>query len=194
MATCETTMAASSLDDSFQTSSKAGDVSLARQRRRRTTRRSETRILSQTAPQDGDIRSLSPTQSSESQTASVQPPTPVSSSLTTTTGTARQRRSQRKRESLRKTITANIEQSVLTSQCELEDSTAGVANLLERNLDQTDRGEATRQRQDPEAQDEVIVNHSAESPNNHPSEEHKEESQNQPESGPFINGEVVPSN
>ena len=175
-------MAASSLDGSFQTTSKAGDVSLARQRRRRTTRRSGTSSLNQTEPQNGDT------------TRSAQPPTPVSGSLTTTTGTARQRRSQRKRESLRKTVTASVEQPVLTSQHELEDSTVGVASLLERNLDQTDRGEARGQSQDQEAQGEVIVNHSAESPNYHTSEEHrKEDGQNQPESGPPINGEIAPS-
>lgn len=189
-------MAASSLDGSFQTTSKAGDVSLARQRRRRTTRRSGTKSLNQTEPQNGDTRSLSLTQSSESLTTrAAQPPTPVSGSLTTTTGTARQRRSQRKRESLRKTVTASVEQPVLTSQHELEDSTAGVASLLERNLDQTDGGEARGQSQDPEARDEVIVNHSAESPSHHMSEEHREEGdQNQPESGPPINGETAPSN
>ena len=190
-------MAASSLDGSFQTTSKAGDVSLARQRRRRTTRRPGTKSLSQTEPQNGDTRSMSLTQSSESLTTpSAQPPTPVNGSLTTTTtGTARQRRSQRKRESLRKTVTAIIEpQTVLqTSQHELEDSTAGVASLLERNLDQTDdgRGEATEQIQNPEAQGEVIVNHSTESPNRHTSEE---QDQNQPKSGPTINGETAPSN
>ena len=190
-------MAASSLDGSFQTTSKAGDVSLARQRRRRTTRRPGTKSLSQTEPQNGDTRSMSLTQSSESLTTpSAQPPTPVNGSLTTTTtGTARQRRSQRKRESLRKTVTAIIEpQTVLqTSQHELEDSTAGVASLLERNLDQTDDGggETTEQIQNPEAQGEVIVNHSTESPNRHTSEE---QDQNQPESGPTINGETAPSN
>ena len=188
-------MAASSLDGSFQTTSKAGDVSLARQRRRRTTRRPGTKSLSQTEPQNGDTRSMSLTQSSESLTTpSAQPPTPVNGSLTTT-GTARQRRSQRKRESLKKTVTAIIEpQTVLqTSQHELEDSTAGVASLLERNLDQTDDGggEATEQIQNPEAQGEVIVNHSTESPNRHTSEE---QDQNQPESGPTINGETAPSN
>ena len=183
-------MAASSLEGSFQTTSKAEDVSLARQRRRRTTRRSGTRSLSQTEPQDDDTRSLSLTQSSESLTTSVHPPTPVTSSLTTTTGTARQRRSQRKRESLCKTITASIERPVLTSQHELEDSTAGVANLLERNLDQTNGGEATRQRQDPEARGEVIVNHSTESPNHRTNEEHQEE---EPEIA-HNNGEVAPIN
>ena len=188
-------MAASSLDGSFQTTSKAGDVSLARQRRRRTTRRPGTKSLSQTEPQNGDTRSMSLTQSSESLTTpSAQPPTPVNGSLTTT-GTARQRRSQRKRESLRKTVTTIIEpQTVLqTSQHELEDSTAGVASLLERNLDQTDDGggEATEQSQNPEAQGEVIVNHCTESPNRHTSEE---QNQNQPESGPTVNGETAPSN
>ena len=196
IATSQTTMAASSLDGSFQTTSKAGDVSLARQRRRKTTRRSGTRSLDQTEPQNGDTRSPSLTQSSESLTTpSAQPPTPVSGSLTTTIGTARQRRSQRKRESLRKTVTASVEQPVLTSQHELEDSTAGVASLLERNLDQTDGSDARGQSQDQEAQGEAIVNHSGESPNHHTSEEHREEDdQNQPESGPLNNGETAPSN
>ena len=193
-------MAAASLDGSFQTTSKAGDVSLARQRRRRTTRRSGTRGLNQTEPQNGDTRSLSLSQSSDSLLAapSAQPPTPspVSGSLSSTTGTARQRRSQRKRESLRKTVTASVEpQPVLTTQHELEDSTAGVASLLERNLDQTDGGgEVRKQSQGPVAQGEVIVNHSVESPN-HTSEEHQEpEDQNQPENGPPVNGETAPSN
>ena len=194
-------MAATSLDGSFQTTSKAGDVSLARQRRRRTTRRSGTRDLNQTEPQNGDTRSLSLSQSSDSllTTPSAQPPTPspVSSSLSSTTGTARQRRSQRKRETLRKTVTASREpQPVPTTQHELEDSTAGVASLLERNLDQTDGGEEVReQSQGPVAEGEVIANHSTESPNHHTSEEYQEpEDQNQPESGPPVNGETAPSN
>ena len=194
-------MAATSLDGSLQTTSKAGDVSLARQRRRRTTRKSGTRSLNQTEAQNGDTRSLSLSQSSDSllATPSAQPPTPspVSGSLATTTGTARQRRSQRKRESLRKTVTASVEpQPVLTTQHELEDSTAGVASLLERNLDQTDGGnEARGQSQGPVAQGEVIANHSAESPNHHTSEEHRElEDQDQPESGPPVNGETASSN
>lgn len=192
-------MAATSLDGSFQTTSKAGDVSLARQRRRRTTRRTGTRDLNQTEPQNSDTRSLSQSSDSLLATPSAQPPTPspVSGSLSSTTGTARQRRSQRKRESLRKAVTASREpQPVLTTQHELEDSTTGVASLLERNLDQTDGGDEVReQSQGPVSQGEVIVNHSTESPNHHTSEEHQEpEDQNQSESGPPVNGETAPSN
>jgi hypothetical protein len=188
IATIQTTMAATSLDGSFQTTPKAGDVSLARQRRRRTTKRSENRSLNQTEPQNGPVSLLA--------TPSAHPPTPVSGSLSATTGTARQRRSRRKRETLRKTVTASVEpQPVLTTQHELEDSTAGVASLLERNLDQTDGGgEARGQGRGTEAQDEMIVNHSTESPDHRMSEEHQEDHQHQSESGPLINGETAPSN
>ncbi len=208
IATTQTTMAATSLDGSFQTTSKAGDVSLARQRRRRTTKRSGNRSLNQTEPQNGDARSLSLSQSSGSMllaTPSAQPPTPVSGSLSATTGTARQRRSQRKRESLHKTVTASVEpQPVLTTQHELEDSTAGVASLLERNLDQTDgggeargqgRGPESQGEVSPESQGEVIVNHSTESADHRTSEEYREQDhQHQSESSPPINGETAPSN
>ena len=189
------TMAASSLDDSIQITSKVGEVSLARQRRKRTTRKSGTRSLNHTELQDGNKKSLSLTQSlSESLTASTQPTaaainSTINDSLTTTTGTARQRRSQRKRESLHNRVTATVEQTVTTPQHELEDSTAGVANLLERNLDQTDGGEVTGERQEPE--DEVIINHSTESPNHHMSEEHQEEGPNPAGSGTLINGETT---
>lgn len=195
-------MAQSALDGSIQRSSKAGDVSLARQRRRRTIKRSETRNLSQNESQNGDTRSLSLTQSSESLATSTQPPDMINdddNSLSTTTisrpGTARQRRTQRKRESLHKREIANIkpEETVLTPHHKLEDSTAGVARILEKNLDQVDRGDKIGKDQVP--QGEVIVNHSTESPDHHTNEEHTElEGPIQTESDPSVNGEAVPVN
>ena len=157
-------MAASSLGQSIQmATSKAGDISIARQRRRRSTRKSGTKSLNHTRLLSGDASKTQETSESQPSIHSIAV-TDNDSESVSLTGTARQRRSQRKRESLRRTTT---EQD--TPQPELEDSTAGVANLLEKNLDQGDREEMTGQRQ--HLNETVIVNHCTESPTHRASDQ-----------------------
>ena len=190
-------MATSSLDDSVQATSKAGDVSIARQRRRRTTRKSGTKTLNHTELQNGGTKSITPTQSSENLLSdSVQTPTRTvndNGGSVDSSGTARQRRTQRKRESIRSKVVTSSERTVasFTPHPELEDSTAGVASLLEKNLNQTDELRIERVRQD--ANDEVIVNPTTASPIHQISEAEpgSQLSQEVNEQGdPLINGET----
>lgn len=164
-------MATSSLDDSIQTTSKARDVSLARQRRRRTTKRSGRNSLNHADLRNGDDTSSMPlTQASDTLGASLQPTmTNNDSDSISSTGTARQRRTRKKRESVRRRVVATVDQADITPrQPDLEDSTAGVASLLERNLDQTNGSGTPGLGRNPDG--EVIFNPGAELLN-HPSVE-----------------------
>ena len=169
------TMATLTLEDGIQTTSKAGDVSLARQRRRRTTKKSGTKSLNQAELQNGDTTSMSLTLSSENllnddSNQLSEPSTPLKDAKASTlsTGTARQRRTRRKRDTVRskaKDLSTGQKASEQQPQPELEDSTAGVASLLEKNLNQADEADSSKQR--GSVDDEVIGNASTESPN-HP--------------------------
>lgn len=188
-------MASPSLDDSVQTASKMQDVSLARQRRRKTTRKSLTKSLNHAELQNGDRNSIPLTQLSESLGDSLQPTLTLStdngkSTATSSTGAARQRRTQRKRESVRRRVVGTIEQTDFTPQSEheLEDSTAGVANLLERNLDQASGTETPQQQRDPDG--EVIANPDVHSPNRQTTEAVHTYQQDNQQGDPLINGEA----
>lgn len=157
-------MATPSLNESIQTTSKKGDISFARQRRRRTTRNSGTKSLNHTELQNGYTRP--PTLTESLPDTLLQTPTAAVNSngdTVGTTGTARQRRTQRKRDSVRNRIVTPS----FTPQPELEDSTAGVASLLEKKLNQTEK--VTGPSQDVN-DDGVIANPRTESPNHSPSE------------------------
>ena len=194
-------MASPSLEDNIQTTSKAGDVSLARQRRRRTTRKSLSKSLNHTELQNGDKNSIPLTQQqSESRGDPLQPTQTLSTDngerTTSSGGSARERRTQRKRESVHRGVAATIEQTDFTphvQQPELEDSTAGVASLLERNLDQTSGTETPEQQRDPGG--EVIASSSSgiQSPNRLTTEaEHiyqRNVGENQ-QGDPLVNGEA----
>lgn len=191
-------MASPSLEDSIQTTSKAGDVSLARQRRRRTTRKSLSKSLNHTELQNGDKNSIPLTQQSESLGDAVQPTLTLSpdngKSTTSSARAARQRRTQRKRDSVRRGVVATIEQTDFTppvQQPELEDSTAGVASLLERNLDQTSGTEAPEQQIDPSV--EAIASSGIQSSNRQITEaehNHQRNAGENQQGDPLVNGEA----
>ena len=171
-------MATLSEKDGVQMTSKAGDVSLARQRRRRTTRKSGTKSLNIAESHNSDTDSMSLTLSTDNllndgtkQHPELSTPLKDTKASTISNGTARQRRTRSKRESVRvKAEALGAGPPTPTPQHELEDSTAGVASLLEKKLDETEvRG---RERN---ADEEVIVNPSTEPPSSsQPSEENAE--------------------
>ena len=164
-------MASLSEEDGIQTTSKAGDVSLARQRRRRTTRKSETKSLNLAEAHNSDTASMSLTLSTENllnddtrQHPELSTPLKNTKASTISNGTARQRRTRRKRESVRvKAEPLSAGPQTPTTQHELEDSTAGVASLLEKKLDEVDGTEAVGQR--GSTNEEVIVNASTDPTN-----------------------------